>query len=173
MAGASGKAILITAVGGLLVYSGINNAGVLTSLDDLIHGNSPTVGPNAISISDGSTTITSGVVDASDVTQSAGGAGSFAQYQQLGQTMASAYGWGSGDEWTALNNIVMAESGWNPDAQNPSSSAAGIAQNIDGWSSNYEEGNAPQQIAWLLQYIQQRYGDPIAAWQFHLANGWY
>jgi hypothetical protein len=87
--------------------------------------------------------------------------------------MAAAYGWGSGAEWTALNNIVMAESGWSDTAANSTSDARGIAQNINGWSSSYQEGNARQQIAWLLSYIKGRYGNPINAWQFHLANGYY
>jgi hypothetical protein len=87
--------------------------------------------------------------------------------------MAAAYGWDSGAEWTALNDVAMEESGWDANAANPSSDARGIAQNINGWSSNYQQGNAAQQIAWMLAYIKQRYGDPIAAQQFHLANNWY
>jgi hypothetical protein len=99
--------------------------------------------------------------------------GTNAQNQALGKQMAAAYGWGSGAQWTALNNIVEAESGWNDKAANPTSDARGIAQNINGWSSSYQEGNARQQIAWLLSYIKGRYGNPVAAWEFHLANGWY
>ena len=87
--------------------------------------------------------------------------------------MAAAYGWSTGDEWTALNNIVMAESGWDDEAANPASDARGIAQNISGWGPGYEAGNAAEQIAWLLSYIKSRYGDPINAWIFHQANGYY
>jgi len=167
-----GLAILVAASGVLLVYSGINNEGIFASIDDLIHGNAPTAGVNTIESS--SATSTGGVEGASDITSSGNASGgSDAANEALGQQMAAAYGWGSGSEWTALNNIVMAESGWNADAANPTSDARGIAQNINGWSSNYQEGNAPQQIAWLLQYIQQRYNDPITAWNFHLAHGWY
>lgn len=172
-ASATGKAIGVTAVGVLLVYSGIQNVGILASIDDLIHGNAPKAGPSALNASD-TTTGDSGTVNASAVTASGGNAsGSNAQYQALGKSMAASYGWGSGAEWTALNNIVMTESGWNPYIVNPHSTASGIAQNINGWSSDYQKGNAPQQIAWLLQYIQERYGDPIKAWAFHLAHGWY
>ena len=67
----------------------------------------------------------------------------------------------------------MAESGWSATVTNPSSGAAGIAQNISGFGPGYESGNAPQQIAWLLSYIKGRYGDPVKAWAFHLANGYY
>lgn len=176
MVGATGKAIGIAGVGVLFVYSGVQNAGILATADDLIHGNAPTPGPSALG---GASTSTSGstsgsAYDASGSLTSKGNpSGNYAQYQALGKQMAASYGWDQGAEWTALNNIVMTESGWNPYARNPTSSASGIAQDINGWSNDYQEGNAPQQIAWLLQYIKQRYGDPIKAWQFHLANGWY
>lgn len=172
MASNSGKAIAVTAIGVLLVYSGIQNVGVFAALDDLIHGNAPKAGPSVLSAS---ATDTGTVTGASDTTAVGGNpsGGSRSANQALGKQMAAAYGWNTGEEWTALNNIVMAESGWDANAANPTSDARGIAQNINGWSSNYQQGNAAQQIAWLLQYIQQRYGDPIKAWSFHLANGWY
>lgn len=100
------------------------------------------------------------------------------QNAQLAQQMAAAqpYNW-SGDQWTALNNIVMAESGWNQLAENASSGAYGIPQSLPG-SKMASAGadwqtNPKTQIAWMLQYIQQRYGNPVSAWNFHLANGWY
>ena len=178
----TGLAVAATAVGVVLVWSGIENEGIFATIDDVIHGNAPTAGASAVAI--GSTTSTgssgTGAVSAADVLNgnvtAQGGEPSEAQLeanQALGQQMAAAYGWGSGSEWVAFNNIVMAESGWNADAKNPDSTAVGIAQDINGWSSDYQEGNAPQEIAWMLQYIQQRYGNPINAWAFHLAHGWY
>jgi resuscitation-promoting factor RpfB len=96
----------------------------------------------------------------------------------LGEQMAAAapYNW-TGAQWTALNNIVMAESGWNQTAENPSSGAYGIPQALPGSKmasagSNWQT-DAATQIAWMLQYIVQRYGTPVTAWQFHLAHGWY
>ena len=172
MAGNAGKTIAVTGIGVLLVYSGIQNVGVFAAVDDLIHGNAPKAGPSVLSADSTST----GTVTSASDTAAVGGnpsGGSRAANQALGKQMAASYGWSDGEEWTALNNIVMAESGWDADAVNPTSDARGIAQNINGWSSNYQEGNAPQQIAWLLQYIQQRYGDPIKAWAFHLKMGWY
>ena len=98
------------------------------------------------------------------------------QNQRLGQVMAARYGW-TGQQWTALNNIVMAESGWNTSATNPSSGAYGIPQALPGSKMGSIAGNwrtsAHTQIAWLLLYIRQRYGNPVNAWAFHLANGWY
>jgi hypothetical protein len=100
------------------------------------------------------------------------GAGAYANYQALGQQMAALYGWGTGSEWTALNNVVMRESGWNPTAQNPTSSAYGIAQNIGG-RAGYPDPSPAGQIQWLLTYIAKAYGDPLRAWSHELRYGWY
>ena len=93
----------------------------------------------------------------------------------LGQQLASAYGWGSGAEWTCLDELWTHESGWSANAANPSSDARGIPQNINGWSAGYQYGNARQQIAWGLAYIQGRYGTPCAAWAFEMSHypNWY
>jgi hypothetical protein len=54
----------------------------------------------------------------------------------LGQKLAAPYGWGSGSQWTALNNLVMSESGWRNDAQNPKSTAYGIGQFLNStWAT--------------------------------------
>jgi resuscitation-promoting factor RpfB len=104
--------------------------------------------------------------------------GSDSANQALGQQMAAAqpYGW-TGAQWTALNNIVMAESGWDDTAKNPSSGAYGIPQALPGSKMASAGANwqtsAATQIKWMLLYIQQRYGNPVSAWAFHLANGWY
>jgi hypothetical protein len=100
--------------------------------------------------------------------------GTQAQNKALGQRMAAAVGW-TGAQWVAFNNIVMAESGWSATIKNPTSSASGIAQNINGFGPGYQSGNAGQQIAWMIHYIQTNgnFHDPISAWQFHLAHGWY
>jgi hypothetical protein len=173
----TGTEFAVAGLGILLVWSGISNKGFLTSVRDVVQGVEPTAGPeqNLLTPSSAATSAeTTG-----DVTQGITSSGSptsgttDAQNQALGQQMAAAYGWGSGSEWTAFNNIVMAESGWDDEAANPSSDARGIAQNINGWSQSYQAGNAAQQIAWMLSYIKQRYGDPETAWAFHLANGWY
>ena len=93
----------------------------------------------------------------------------------LGQQLASAYGWGSGAEWTCLDELCTHESGWSANAANPSSDARGIPQNINGWSAGYQYGNARQQIAWGLAYVQGRYGTPCAAWAFEMSHtpNWY
>ena len=71
----------------------------------------------------------------------------------------------------------MRESGWNPFADNPTSSAYGIPQALPGskmasagadWATN-----PVTQIRWGLGYIRDRYGSPCGAWAHSEANGWY
>lgn len=94
------------------------------------------------------------------------------------QEMAKAkYGWGSDEQWQALENLWTRESGWNYKAENPSSGAYGIPQSLPGskmaaagkdWRTNPET-----QIRWGLDYIKARYGGPKRAWAFFQANDWY
>jgi hypothetical protein len=87
---------------------------------------------------------------------------------------ASRYGW-TGAQATCLDDLWIHESGFDAYAANPSSDARGIPQNIDGWSADYQPGNASQQIAWGLNYISGRYGNPCAAWAFEMSHvpNWY
>lgn len=165
-----GAMIAVAGFGVLLTWSAVSNQKITVALQDIVKGTKPPPGPA------GNTPITdTGGSVSGSFTDSPGGqtAKQKAANQALGKVMAAAYGWSTGAEWTALNNIVMAESGWDADAQNPTSSAAGIAQNINGFSAAYPRGVASIQIAWLLSYVAGRYHDPVSAWQFHLANGWY
>lgn len=93
------------------------------------------------------------------------------QAQAIGRALAARYGW-SGPEWDALNNVAMRESGWNANAVNKSSGAYGIGQAL-GHGHPYNLGDAQAQIQWMLNYIKQRYGDPAAAWQHEVSQGWY
>jgi hypothetical protein len=171
-----GTVFAVGGLGVLLVWSGVSNKSFLVSARDVIQGVQPTAGPKQTLIGGGTTSGGQSGTGAGSVAPSGGNPDSGtkrAQNQALGQSMAASYGWSSGAEWTALNNVVMRESGWDDQAANPTSDARGIAQNINGWSSGYQAGNAPQQISWLLSYIKGRYGDPIAAWQHEQSIGWY
>lgn len=171
-----GGALIAGGTGIVLVWSAIENASVLTTLGSLIRGKAPTPGPAGIAATAAASASGGGTVTASGVTGGGGGGQSAATRsanQALGRVMAAAYGWATGNEWTSLNNIVEDESGWDATIKNSSSTASGIAQNINGFGPGYESGNAAEQIAWMLSYIKGRYGDPVAAWNFHLANGYY
>lgn len=85
-------------------------------------------------------------------------------------------GWNSGSEWASLLSLWNQESGWNNTAQNPTSTAYGIAQFLNTtWAgTGYSKTSDPAtQIKAGLQYIRQRYGDPNGAWAHERANNWY
>jgi hypothetical protein len=93
----------------------------------------------------------------------------------IGQRMAAAVGW-SGAEWTALDALIMSESGWSNTAKNPTSTAFGIGQFLASTQAAYGISGVTdpgRQIAATLQYIRDRYGDPIRAWAFKRAHNWY
>lgn len=61
--------------------------------------------------------------------------------------------------------LIDKESDCSPTAQNPRSSACGIAQNIQGCTGTY--GYDPvQQLIWMNNYVNGRYGGWSQAWQF-------
>src|SRR5215469_9834446 len=181
----SGVGVAAVFAGGLLVWSGVKGYSVSTTFRDLIAGKSPAKQTQTTGVSSSGlfsplggllnpvNLLSSGGSSTGTVTSTGGGvSGTAAQNKALGQRMVAAAGW-TGAQWIAFNNIVMAESGWSATIKNPTSTASGIAQNINGFGPGYQYGNAAQQIAWMIQYIRTRYGDPIKAWQFHLANGSY
>ena len=94
--------------------------------------------------------------------------------EALANQMAAGYGW-TGAQAACLDDLWNHESGFDAYAANPSSDARGIPQNISGWSAGYQPGNARQQIAWGLAYIQGRYGTPCSAWRFEMSHtpNWY
>jgi hypothetical protein len=166
--GINGVAIGAIAAGGILVYGGLRGFSVLKAAQNVVQGTAPSKGQTASSL----------VAPGSGVTVSpAGGSidtsGNDQANVALGRLLAAPYGWSTGAEWDALNWIFTTESHWSDTVVNPSSTASGIAQNIDGFGPGYEDGNAAQQIRWGLNYIKGRYGDPIAAKAFHEQNGYY
>ncbi len=72
-------------------------------------------------------------------------------------------------EWSALAKLWGKESGWKHTADNPESTAYGIAQVL-----NTKPGTpAPLQIERGLEYIKHRYEKPSVAWAHWRSNGWY
>ena len=67
-----------------------------------------------------------------------------------------------------LNILWGKESAWNPLADNPDSTAFGIAQILG------EKSTDPMiQIRNGLKYINHRYGTPCQGWEFWKKNKWY
>ena len=97
--------------------------------------------------------------------------------QTIAKNTLYAYGWGSDQQFSCLNNLWMRESGWRTTANNPYSGAYGIPQALPG---NKMAAAGPNwrtdpgtQIRWGLNYIRARYGSPCGAWSHSLSTGWY
>ncbi|MBB3040152.1 transglycosylase SLT domain-containing protein [Hoyosella altamirensis] len=86
------------------------------------------------------------------------------------------HGWHEGAQWDAVDYIVTRESGWNPNAQNPSSSAYGLFQFLDqtwGTVGGRKTSDPYEQGVYGARYMAQRYGDPVSARRFWEANNYY
>jgi hypothetical protein len=78
-----------------------------------------------------------------------------------------AYGWDK-PQFVCLSQLWGKESSWNYKADNPKSTAFGIAQVLG------EKNKHPMlQINNGLRYIKHRYGKPCAAWQYWKRHFWY
>lgn len=185
----NGIALAGLATGIVFLYAGIKGKSITQSVQYIIQGKNPAGSPAANPIAGSSTAgAAPGNVTGPEVNVSGGSA------QALLQTAAAQHGWGSGAEWQALQNIEMAEAGFNADATNPTSGAYGLAQALGhgtagsagtvtneygGYGLNDAEakaansGDAGEQAVWMCNYIAQTYGDPVTAWNFHLAHGYY
>jgi len=88
--------------------------------------------------------------------------------------MAAQMGWGD-DQWGALEELVRRESSWNPNAQNPTSTAFGLFQFLDATWKNYgkKTSDPSAQAQAGLAYIRDRYGSPSAALAHHDRKNWY
>lgn len=80
--------------------------------------------------------------------------------------------------YRCLMKVIHVESRGNADAQNPTSTAQGIGQLLDGTYKNigmkHSEHDTAQMVA-MLAYIGRRYGaaGPCGAWDHWKTNNWY
>ena len=75
--------------------------------------------------------------------------------------------------WGAADFIVSQESGWNPNAVNPSSGACGLAQALPCSKVPGNPYDPVNSLNWMNGYVTGRYGSWEAAVSFKRANGWY
>ena len=163
------------AAGALFLYAGIKGKSITKSLQAVISGKSPAASGTANPITAatpaapiGTTPNNAGAAPpagtpAGDLT------GSARANRALGRLMAAAYGWGTGQNWQALDyGWGTLESGWSTTAANdpsdPYNHAYGIPQANPGTKmasagSNWKT-SAATQIAWGLKYIKDTYGSP-------------
>ena len=83
---------------------------------------------------------------------------------------------GSAQQFSCLEKLWGKESGWNPNAQNPTSTAYGIPQFLNStWASTgiAKTSDGYRQIDAGLIYIDSRYGSPCGAWAHSQSTGWY
>ena len=93
-----------------------------------------------------------------------------------GQRLAAAYGWGSGAEWTCLDELWTRESGWQLVWNTGGSGAYGIPQALPASKmasagADYMTDPATE-IRWGLGYISATYGTPCGAWAHEEADSW-
>ena len=156
-------------IGGLFVLAGVKGFNVLQMAQNLVTGKPANMGVSVAPLAD------STYQAASQAATIVGG------NKGIGQQLASGYGWGSGNEWDALDKLWTQESTWDNHAENSSSGAYGIPQALPyskmpkaAWPERYGgQSDANTQIQWGLSYIKGRYGDPVAAWAHEQSNGWY
>jgi hypothetical protein len=88
---------------------------------------------------------------------------------------AGQFGWDQGAQRAALNSLEMQEAGYNPLAQNPTSTAFGMGQFLDStWESYGPKTSDPAlQSLYMDRYIKDRYGDPIGARAHEDQFNWY
>jgi hypothetical protein len=92
------------------------------------------------------------------------------------RAMLGEFGWGQ-SQFGCLDTLWQRESGWDPAADNPTSSAYGIPQALPG-SKMASAGadwqtNPLTQMRWGLGYIDSRYGSPCGALEHSERNNWY
>lgn len=183
--GIDGLALGALTAGGLFLYAAVKGKTIVGTLQAVIKGESPSTAASANQISGGTT---AGAVTSAGPVPSGSG-------QQALQAAAGARGWGSGAQWQALQNVEMAEAGFNPGATNPSSGAYGLAQALghgqgaatQGSVTNEyggygltgaqaqaaNSGDAGAQALWMVNYIAATYGSPENAWAHEQSAGWY
>jgi hypothetical protein len=168
----SAAAVAYTAVGGLVCYSGIKGATLAATAKAVLSGN--------LALSDTETvTSAAAAADSSAGTASEPASASASANQADAKKIATSMGltsWTTGTEWTDWVKLWDQESGWSTTAQNPTSTAYGIAQFLDTtWATvgGTKTSDPGLQIKYGIEYIQQRYGSPSLAWAHEVENDWY
>jgi hypothetical protein len=172
----NGIGVAAAASGAILLYAGIKGIGVGSAIRAVLMGQSPASGTpvNTISGTNPATTATIGGGSTGLPSGTVGISSSASANRSIGKILAASKGW-TGAQWDALNQLIMDESGWRNDAQNPTSTAYGIGQFLDStWASYGPKTSNPRlQIIYTLEYIRERYGTPANALAHENAYHWY
>ncbi len=79
----------------------------------------------------------------------------------------------SDSDYVYVDYIFTHESGWNPDAKNPHSSAEGLPQALPYSKTGCDHGDAKCQIAWSDTYAKASYGSWQGAYNHWRSHGWW
>ncbi len=169
----NGFSLAYTAVGGVVLWSGIKGTTISVTFRGLLSGQAPAAGSGQETISTGlalqsdlaTGTSIPGVTAGIPAGVASGGSPS--ANMNLGQMMAAAYGW-TGNNWLCLKTGWQEESGWSQtaayDPSDPYNHAYGIPQANPGTkmasAGSDWKTNPKTQIAWGLSYIKLTYGSP-------------
>jgi len=192
----NGFSLAYTAVGAVVLWSGIKGWSISSTFQNLLKGTTPastteTIDTTSVEETSAASTGTAG----SNPSGSSGGSASVNQGIAKMLAIANCHPtWVVDPDWSDWVDLWNQESGWNQNATNPSSGAYGIAQALghgtagsagshDEYGASYglttaeavaaNNGNASDQILWGIGYIGATYGSPSAAWAHETANGWY
>ncbi len=79
-------------------------------------------------------------------------------------------------QYNCLVKLLTRESNWRPKAKNPTSTASGIGQLLDGTYKNLGMKKSDAGVAQLvatLSYIHRRHVTPCNAWRHFQKENWY
>ena len=186
----SGFSVAYTAVGGILLWSGIKGDTISATLKSVLAGQVPsagteTIGTPELSVSSNPQSTAASGSSTSPISTNAGTSATAAANQAIAKLLALQYGWSTGTQWDALVQLWQGESSWSNTAQNSASGAFGIPQALPyskmpkaAWpvsagGSSSATVQATAQITWGLAYIKSEYGTPSAALAYDTSHGGY
>lgn len=170
----NGFSVAYAVAGGVVLWSGIRGSSISDAFRSVLAGsNSP---PVTEQVAPGSPA--AGLGAAAAAGDMSAHSSTAAANQAIAKRMMPGFGWSAPAQWDALVALWNGESGWNNMAQNPGSTAFGIAQFLDStWATvGAKKTTDPTvQIFAGLTYIKARYGSPAKAYSDWLSRDphWY
>lgn len=162
-----GAAIAAGAIGVGLLWSALNNKGLLATAKDIVAGKKPVPGTQGGVNTVVNPNVAGEITGVQGIPVGVAAQGSPSANKALGLMMATAMGWG-GSEWPYLETGWQEESGWDQFAANdpsdPYNHAYGIPQANPGskmaTAGSDWKSSVTTQIRWGLTYIKETYGAP-------------
>lgn len=165
----NGLASMFNGLWDLGVQPTVDLAGTDTIPGALVHGAAGTIKTGIDNFLTGQQNTAQATVNSA--TGSVAKSGNVRQEEMYALSKFPVFGW-QPNQLPPLISLWNQESGWNPNAVNPTSGAYGIPQAL-GKGHPYNLGDWATQIDWGLGYIAGRYGSPAGAWAHEVANNWY